>query len=161
MATNIYMELDKIKGECTDASHKNWLELLSFSHSVTQIIGASNKAGKVHAGSGASLGSFCVTKFIDTSSPDLNIYCAQGEDIAKATVEICQPTGKNEVYWKYQFKNLMVKSISVGTGGGNLPTENICFVYSEVKWTYVPISVEGKTGSKVERTWSLEKNKKI
>ena len=35
MADN-YMQIDGLKGESTDSEHKDWIELLSFSHSISQ-----------------------------------------------------------------------------------------------------------------------------
>ena len=34
---DIYMQIDGLKGESTDSEHKDWIELLSFNHSLSLI----------------------------------------------------------------------------------------------------------------------------
>ena len=160
MATSTYLQLDKIKGESTDTKHKDWIELFSFSHGVSQpVSGQSGTGGRSAAR--ADFQSFSVAKSVDKSSVDLHLYCASGDHIAKATVEICQETGDAVVYWKYEFENLMVESVSVSGGGSERPMENVSFVYDQVKWTYNPVDDKGKAGTAVDRTWSLASNKKV
>lgn len=160
MSTNTYLKLDKIKGESTDDKHKDQIEVFSFSHGLAQpISGPSGTGGR--AAARADFQSLQITKYVDAASPDLDIYCAQGSHIATAELEVCQETGSKECYWRYDFKNLMVESVSVSGGGSDRPVESVTFVYDEVKWTYTPIDTEGNAGTAVDRAWSLAENKKL
>ena len=160
MSTSTYLQLDKIKGESADDAHKQWIELFSFSHGLSQpISGQSGTGGR--ASSRADFQSFSVAKSFDSASCDLHLYCAAGTHIANATVEICQESGDKIVYLQYKFVNLMVESVSVSGGGSERPMENASFVYDQVTWTYTPVTDEGKAGTKVDRTWSLAQNKSM
>ena len=36
MATNMYIKIDDVVGEATDANHKTWIEILGWSHGFSQ-----------------------------------------------------------------------------------------------------------------------------
>lgn len=46
MAVDMFMKIDGVDGESTDDAHKKWIELLSYSHGVSQpTSGASGTGG--------------------------------------------------------------------------------------------------------------------
>ena len=36
MASDSYLQIDGLKGESTDSAHKDWIEILSHQHTITQ-----------------------------------------------------------------------------------------------------------------------------
>lgn len=159
MATNTYLHCDPIKGESTDEDHKDWIEVFSFNHGLSQpMSGASGTGGRGSAR--ADFGPFVVTKSIDNASVDLSIYCANGTHIAKVELEVCQESGERVCYLKYELENAMIQSVSVGGGGSDRPHETVTFVYDKISWTYTPVSNDGKPGTAVgPKKWNLETNK--
>ena len=148
MATNTYLHCDPIKGESTDEDHKDWIEVFSFNHGLSQpMSGASGTGGRSSAR--ADFAPFVVTKSIDNASVDLSIYCANGTHIAKVELEVCQESGERVCYLKYELENAMIQSISVGGGGSDRPHETVTFVYDKISWTYTPVSNDGKAGTAV------------
>lgn len=158
MATSTYLHADPLKGESTDDAHKDWIEVDSFSFGVSQpVSGASGTGGR--AAARADFQSFCVNKMVDKSSVDLALHCAQGKHIAKLELEVCQETGEKVNYWKYEFENTMVQSVSTNGGGSMRAAESVCFVYDKVTWTYTAVKDDGSAGDKVgPKIWDLEKN---
>lgn len=159
MGTNTYLKADPLKGESTDDKHKDWIEVESFNFGLSQpVSGPSGTGGR--AASRADFQSFCVNKVVDKSSVDLAMYCAQGKHIAKLELEVCQETGDKVNYWKYEFENAMVQSVSQNGGGSMRATEGVCFVYDKVVWTYTAVKNDGSAGDKVgPKFWDLETNK--
>ncbi len=159
MATSTYLHADPLKGESTDDKHKDWIEVESFSFGVSQpVSGASGTGGR--AAARADFQSFTVNKMVDKSSVDLALYCAQGKHIPKLELEVCQETGEKVNYWKMEFENTMVQSVSTSGGGSMRADESIAFVYDKVTWTYTAVKDDGSAGDKVgPKIWNLEKNK--
>ena len=77
MASNMFIKFDKVAGESTDANHKDWIEILSWSH------GFSQPASPLRGSSGstvemASHSDFNFTKAIDSATDDLIGACWKG-----------------------------------------------------------------------------------
>ncbi len=159
MATSTYLQIEPIKGESTDEKHKDWIEVESFSHNLSQpMSGPSGTGGR--AAARADFGPFVVMKSIDKASVDLNLHCAQGKHIAKLVLEVCQETGEKVCYLKYELENVMVQSVSISGGGSMRPSESVVFVYDKIAWTYTPVKNDGSADTAVgPKKWNLETNK--
>ncbi len=158
MATNTYLHCDPIKGESTDEDHKDWIEVFSFNHGLSQPMSGVNGTGG-RSSARADFDPFVITKSIDNASVDLSIYCASGTHIAKVELEVCQESGERVCYFKYELENAMIQSVSVG-GGSDRPHETVAFIYDKISWTYTLVSNDGKAGTAVgPKKWNLETNK--
>jgi type VI secretion system secreted protein Hcp len=117
MATHTYLQIDPIKGESTDDKHKEWIEVIGFSHGLAQpVSGPSGTGGR--AASRADFYPLTITKLADISSPDLYQYCALGKHIAKLKLEACQETGEKIPFVEIELEDVMVSGVS-GSGGGS------------------------------------------
>lgn len=159
MSTNTYMQIEPIKGESTDEAHKDWVEILSFSHGVSQpVSGPSGTGGRSAAR--ANFGDLTISKQVDKSSVDLHLYCAQGKHIAKLVIDVCQESGEKVCTWKYEMENVMVSSVAVSGGGSDRPMESVSFVYDIISWTYTPSKNDGTADTAVgPKKWDLQTNK--
>jgi type VI secretion system secreted protein Hcp len=159
MATSTYLKIDPLKGESTDTKHKDWIEVTSFEHGLSQpMSGPSGTGGR--AASRADFDTLTVEKMVDTATPDLNQYCAQGKHIAKLELEVCQETGDKVTYLKYEMENVMVKSVAINGAGSDRPTERVEFVFDKIGWEYTPVKNDGAAGGKVgPKKWNLQENK--
>ncbi len=50
MPYDMYLQIDGIKGDSTDDAHKDWIEVVSYSHGISQPSGASLSAEGAHSG---------------------------------------------------------------------------------------------------------------
>jgi type VI secretion system secreted protein Hcp len=160
MSFDTYIQLEPIKGESTDEKHKSWIEVFSFSHSVSQHGSGAVSGGSSRVAGKVDVQDFTVTKRVDLSSPYLNKHCCMGKHLDKAVVEVCKSTGQKEVFLKYSFENVVITSVSVGGGQGQeFPVETVTFSFGKVKWDYNHL--DNKTGAKVTNmtaTHDLVKN---
>lgn len=159
MATNCYMNADPCKGESTDDAHPDWIELLSFSHGLSQpMSGPSGTGGR--AAARADFQNFRAQKLVDKATVDLHMHCAKGEHIPKIKVDVCQETGEKVDYWKYEFDNCLVQSIDVSGGGSERPIEDVSISYDKVSWTYTAVNNDGSAGEKIgPKIFNLATNK--
>ena len=159
MSVDMYMKIEGIDGESTDAKHDKWFEILAFAHHLSQpVSGASRTGGRT--GGRADFGDVMVSKTVDAGTPDLNLFCCNGKHIPKIEVEFCLATEDKHTFMKYELSDVIITSYSTGGAAADdaRPTEEVSFAYGKIKWEYTPIDHTGKAGAAIDRTWILETN---
>jgi type VI secretion system secreted protein Hcp len=151
------LKLNGIKGEAQDKTHKDTIDVLAWS------FGASN-SGSTHAGSGGGSGKanfqdISVTKYIDKSSPVLMLHCANGKHIPDGTI-ICRKAGEKPLeYLIFDFKDVLVSSVSLGgSGGEDRLTENVSLNFGSFKYKYVEQTKAGGAGAQPDMQWDIPAN---
>ena len=162
MPSDIFMEIDGIKGESSDAKHKDQIEILSFNHGVNQSLGGSTSS------SGGALSGRCdhaplsIVKELDAASPILALACSEGRHIKSVTLRLNRAGGAKEKFMEYKLSDVVLTSVSVNGGGGGLPTEQVSMVYEEINWNYVKQNrADGTAAGNVASGWSLKEDKKL
>ncbi|MHC4229659.1 MAG: Hcp family type VI secretion system effector [Planctomycetota bacterium] len=160
MAADTFLKIDGIEGESTDAKHTKQIEVLSYSHGVSQMGSASDSTAGAKSTGRCDHQDFSIVKELDKASPELNLQCCKGTHIKEMTLELCSATGDKSPYMRYLFEGVIISSISIGGGGGGLPTESVTFNYNKINWIYVDTDHEtGKKKGEVKKWWSLKENK--
>ena len=159
MAVDIYLKLDGIPGESHDSKHKDWIQILSFSHSLSQ-------AGSMFSGGGQStsgrvdMADVSVMKRVDKSTPKLNWTLASGAHVKSAIIEFCQSTKDKHVFMKYSFEDVTLSSLQPSAAsGGDFPLENLGFRFSKIEWEYTPIDEKGGKLPSAKAWWDVKENK--
>jgi len=159
MAYAMYLKAEGIDGDSTDALHDKWIEIVSYSHAISQAPGGSLSGQGSLAGGKADHADFCLTKRLDSASPTLALKCCNGEAIPEVTFELCRATGEKVTFMKYVLKKVIVASVSPSGSGASqdpLPSEDVTLRYGEIYWSYVQTNADGSTGAAVEAAWSTE-----
>ena len=160
MASDTFLQIDGIKGESSDKDHKEWMEILSFNWGVSQM--ASGTASSAGGGSTqrADFQDLSIVKELDSSSPLLNKACWGGTHIKTVLLELNRAAGdKRQKYMEYKMENVIISSVSIGGGGGGLPTESLTFNYGKITTTYTKQAREGGGGAgEVPAGWNLQEN---
>lgn len=143
-----FMKLGDIKGEATDAGHKEWILIESMSSPLYRSIPGGAKDQQRTKGD-TTTGDIVVVRQLDKSSTKLQEACANGTFFKDVEIHFCT-TVKNaqEPYLKYLISDVIITSYSFhGQASGNpLPSEQISMNGSKCEWTY--IVVDPKTGDK-------------
>jgi type VI secretion system secreted protein Hcp len=151
MATNIYLKIEtpEIKGESTDSGHKDQIEILSWSHGVSQTTSPVRST----AGSGtverANHQDLSFSKYADISSTDLIKHCWAGTHFGKMTIAQFRSAGnegKDVEFLTIELEDVVISSYNIGAGGGDLPVESVSLAYGKVTYKYDP--ADQKTGAK-------------
>lgn len=157
MAYDMFLKVEGVDGDSTDAAHDKWIEVVSFSHGISQAPGGSLSGQGALTGGKADHSDFAITKRLDSSSPILALKCCMGEAIPEVTLEICRATGEKTTFMKYIFKPCIVASIAPHGSAASedpLPMEEVTFRYGEIDWAYTPTTAAGETGAAIEAKWS-------
>jgi type VI secretion system secreted protein Hcp len=162
MAFDAFLKIDGLDGECQDAKHANWIEVLSFSHGVSQPSAGSRSSGGAASGQRCDHQDFSVVKTLDKTSPKLNLFCSNGKHIKEVKLELCRATEDKNKYMEYKMDDVIISSVQPGgsaKGGEALPLEQVSFNYGKIVWTYTTTDhATGKAGGNVTANWSVIKN---
>lgn len=165
MASDIFLKIKGVDGESTDDKHKNEIEVMAFSHGVTQPTSAVASTSGGGTTGRCSHADFSITKALDKASPLLVQKCCTGEAIDEVVMTINRASGEKGglkvPYMVYKLTNVVISNVSIsGSGSGGEPTENVSFNYGKIEWEYTKQArAGGSAAGKTHGSWDLEKNK--
>ena len=151
----MFMKIEGIPGESTDEIHKNEIDIESFSWGVMQT-------GSATGGAGSGKVSFHDLSFVhkvDKASPKLFLATATGNHIPKAELTV-RKAGNNPLeYIKITMSDVLISSVSPGSSGNIIPTEEVTMNFGAIKIEYIPQNPStGETEPPVRAEWDLNAN---
>lgn len=162
MAIDAYLQIDGIKGESHDDTHKEWIEATGISWGVHQPRSATASTGGGHTAERAELSEISFSKLADLSSPLLLQSCACGKTIPKAKIELFRAdgTGARVKYFEIELENVLIGMVKPHLGGADpYLTENVNLKFSKVKWRYIQQKIGGGAGGSTIGGWDAAANK--
>lgn len=152
-ATDMFLFLQEIPGEVTQAPHANWIrvESASWNH------GASPAVAKVQ------FDAVSVTKLLDLSSPILALAAADGRHFRTAILDFQKTAPQPAVFLKIILTDVTVKAYAAGLNAGGatvLPAESIKLGFAKIEWVYFRQNADGSLSQTPARTgWDVINNK--
>lgn len=142
MATKMYIKFEEpaIEGSSKDSKHEKEIEVMSWNHSFSQPTSSVRSTAGGGTVEQANHSDFSLTKYMDSATDDLLKQCWTGKHIGKATFTAYRADGVSDDPVKYLeivMEGVVVSSISVGGGPGDIPVENVSLNYATVQYTYV------------------------
>jgi type VI secretion system secreted protein Hcp len=137
----IFMKLGEVKGEATDAGHKEWILCESLSAALFRSIPQGAKDQQRSRGH-TTLGDVNVVRQLDKSSIKLQENCVNGTYFPQVQIHLCtQVKNKNEPYLKYTLENVVITGYSFhGVESGNpLPSEEVTLCCTQAAWEYIVV----------------------
>lgn len=159
MAVDMFIQIGDIKGEATDKTHKEKIDVLAWSW------GLSN-SGTTHHGMGGGSGKANVqdlsfTKYVDSASHALLGACSNGQHFDDAHLIVRKAGGKGVAieYIKIDMTEVMVTSVSTGgSGGEDRLTENVTLNFAKVEFKYTPQKPDGSPGTPLPMAYDIAAN---
>ncbi len=161
MAFDIFLKIDGVKGESSDAQHRDEIEAASFSWGVSQQ--GSTSAG---AGGGAGKANFQdlhVVMNVSQAGPQLFLACAQGRHI-KTAILTCRKAGGRDRhdFLRYTLSDVLVSSYQTNAQAEDgVPVDEVSFKYTQLKVEYRPQKADGSLGTPVTAGWNLKTNEPL
>jgi len=151
-----------IPGESTLSGHATDIELLSYSHGISNPVqsGVSNTGRTTGR---PNFNEMVISKRLDATSPLLNFYCAQAKDLGKVTLMLVRQdpggatAGQNVIYMTYIMWKTLVSSVSVG-GSGDIPIETVTLNYTRLDWSYITQDKAMAPTGTIAKYWDQETN---
>ena len=160
MAVDIFLKLDKIKGESVDDKHAGSIDVLQWSWAMTQSgtthLGPGGGAGKV------DVGDLTLTKYVDMATHELLKACASGEHIANGELIVRKAGAVPLEYFRIELTDILVSSYSTGGSGDGMDRimETVTLNFAEYKVTYASQKNDGSKGPEGVAGFNIAKNVK-
>jgi len=163
MAIDVYLQIDGIKGESTDTTHKDWIECQHVSWEVLQPKSATASTGGGHTAERCEHSDILLHKLADLSTPLLLQNSSSGKTIPSARIEFMRADGDgNRVkYFEIELKDVLIGGVSPSVSEGDILKEELRLKFSQVKWKYTQQKVSGGTGGNTSGGWNLSQNKVV
>lgn len=138
MAIDVYLHIDGIKGESTDAAHQGWIEVTSAHLGVNQPRSATASTAGGHTAERCEHRSIAITKLADLSSPILMQTCSAGRTIPRAKLEFMRADGQGErvKYYEVELENVLIGSVNQTVHEEDVLHESLALKFSKVRWKY-------------------------
>ena len=163
MAFDCFLKIDTVDGESTDDKHKNWIEVLSFSHALEQPTSGSVSTGGGRGAQRCDHEDFTIVHTLDKASPKLALHCCNGMHLKEVKLELCRAAGDKTKYMEYKMADVIVSSVRpAGTAEEDapIPLEQVSFSYGKIEWIYTETDhATGKPKGDVKAHWDLKTNK--
>lgn len=161
MASDVYMQIEGIKGESADSGHQGWIELTSAHWGVVQPRSATASTAGGHTAERCEHRSLSLSKVVDLASPILMQACSMGKTIPKAKLEFMRADGdgKPVKYYEVELDNVIVSHVDQVLRDGGLLHDEIGLRFSKVKWKYTQQKIGGGASGNTAGGWDLSANK--
>lgn len=142
----IFLKYGSIKGETTQLTHKDWIEVNSFQWGVGRGISSGVGGGSKREASAPSVSEITITKTMDISSP-LLLKEALGGKAVDVKLELTQTdnSGKHVSYQKYVLSETLISGYSISSGGDR-PSESLSLNFTKIDSEY--LNIDDKFASK-------------
>lgn len=160
--SDIYIKIDGIPGEATDGDHKDWIEVLSYTHGITQPASATVSSAGGGTTTRCDHENYSITKYVDKASPKLYELCSSGKHISSITIDMMRASGDSRVkYMEVKMEQVVIAGVSPA-GGPEFPTESVSLNYGNIKWTYSQQKrPDGSQAGQTTGGWSLVEHKAV
>jgi len=157
VASDIFAKIGTIKGESTDAKHKDEIVVLSWTWGVTQTGTMSFGGG---GGSGkASFHDLNFTHHIDKATPLLLKACATGQHVPDATITV-RKAGKGQLeYLIIKLTDVLITSVAMSVAEDAATTENVSLQFAKVDLEYKPQKADGSLDAGLHFKYDIKANK--
>ncbi len=142
----IFLKYGDIKGETTQVTHKDWIEVSSVQWGVGRGISSGVGGGSKREASAPSVSEITVTKSFDIAYP-LLLKEAIGGKAVQVKLELTQTdnSGKHVSYQKYVLDGTLISGYSISSGGDR-PSESLSLNFTKIDSEY--LNIDDKFASK-------------
>lgn len=142
----IFLKYGTIKGETTQTTHKEWIEVNSLHWGVGRGVSSGVGGGSKREATAPSVSEITLTKSMDISSP-LLLKEALGGKAVEVKLELTQTdnSGKHVSYQKYVLSDTLISGYSMSSGGDR-PSESLSLNFTKIDSEY--LNIDDKFASK-------------
>lgn len=162
MAVDMFLKIDGIPGESTDASHRDEIDLLSYTWGESQPPTAGG-AGGGGAGGRVAMQDFHFAMRANKAFPKLFLACAAGAHIRNAILTVRRP-GENPVeFIKWTFTDITVASYQTASNvpTGEPPTDQVSLRFAKIEVEYRAMRPDGSLDAPIKAGWDVQTNRPV
>ena len=159
-AVDFFLKFDGIKGESTDAKHKDEVDVETWSWGETHVSGGPGGGG----GAGrVAIQDFHFTMRQNTASVGLMQACATGQHIKIAALTGRRAGKEQQEYLTFKFYDVLVSAFETGGSehADTAPVDQVAFNFAKIEVDYRPQQPNGTLGSPVHFGFDLRQQKPV
>lgn len=149
----IYLKIDGIQGDATEANHTNWITIDSMQFSTAREVKARIGGTAVREFSEPSVSDVTVSKPLDRASGGIFREALVGNQGKTYQIDVTSTGQGGTVLLTYILSHVMVSNYHISSGGDR-PEESITLNFAKVEVTFNPIG-----GSRSVTSYDLATNK--
>jgi type VI secretion system secreted protein Hcp len=153
MALDMFLKLDGIGGEASDAKHKGEIDVLSWSWGLSEPAapaGSGGGAGKV------KIEDISIQKLVDLASPLLLSFSAEGKHIKEGTLTTRKGVKGGSDFLLVKLTDVIVTSVQISASkDAGLPAESITLGFGKVELDYRQTEPDGSLGTEKSFKWDV------
>ena len=156
MAVDIFLKIDGIEGESSDAKHKGEIEIESFSWGAS----APGTGGPGGGGTGrVTMEDFSFTTPVTMASPKLFLACVERRRIKTALLTVRRSGGQQPDFLKVTMSDVQISGWKQAADA-ELPIDQVSMNFGKVQIAFAGQRPDGTPGDTVTAGWD-SKNTKI
>jgi len=158
MPSDIFISIEGIEGESTDAEFAGQIEVLGYNETVTMPTTGASSGGADTSGR-AEIMPLQIIKEMDASSPLLRQALCNAQVIPEVTLTLRRMVQNvGEPYMVYKLVKAKIVDVALNGDGasGSIPTESVSFRFEEMHYTYK--NTGSDASGNVEFKWSMKQN---
>ena len=160
---SIFMNYTGIKGEATDDSHKDWLDVDQIQWGVRRNITSASSTKSDRESANAEITDLTLTRRMDKSTPSLfmEACCGKGKDVVIHLTKTGDGAG-SDVFMEYTLKNALMSnySVSAKSQDEDRPSESITISFVEMEVKYTPYDDDGNAEAAIAVGYDTATNTK-
>ena len=159
-ASQIFVKIEGVRGQSTDAMHSGWIDATGFADKVFQPGGSTFSSG-TRTTEKASFNDILIAKKMDIASPRLFDLCASGKHVPRVQIDFVESTSRGKVVVAmYYLEDVVVSSVekNFDPKTGEV-MEQVTFKFAKIK--QVITDVMNPRGGKEEAGWDLVRGTSI
>jgi type VI secretion system secreted protein Hcp len=162
MAVDMFLKITDIKGESTDAKHKDEIDIESFSWGATQQAAGSAGGGGGGAGK-VQMQDFHFVMRSSKASPKLFQAVATGQHLKEAVLTARKAGGKDQIeFLKIKLSDILVSSYQeAASADGDAPNDSFSLNFSKIEVEYFSQGPTGKIEESTRAAWDVRHNVKF
>jgi type VI secretion system secreted protein Hcp len=161
MVVDMFLKIDGIQGESTDAGHKDEIDILSYTWGESQAV-VSGSAGGSAAGR-VAMQDFHFTTQVNKASAKLFLACASGAHIANAILTVRRPGANPFEFIKWTFTDVTVASYQTASNvlAAEPPTDQVSLRFAKIEVECKSMKPDGSLDAPIKAGWDLQANRPI
>ena len=161
MAEEMFLKVDGIQGESTDASHKDEIDILSYAWGESQPAAAASSPG-----TGAArviMQDFHFVMRVNKASPKLFLACANGARIKNAILTVRRAGAGAPEFLKWTLTDVTVASYqtAANVSPSDPPTDQVNLRFGKIEVEYRPVKPDGSLDVPIKAGFDVTANRPV
>jgi len=157
MVVDMFLKIDGIPGESSDASHKDEIDLLSYTWGESQTQPATPSGTGGRANSQVTMQDFHLTMHVNKASAKLFLACANQAHIKNAILTVRRPGAGALEFLKWTLTDVTVASYQTTSNipTGDPPTDQVSLRFAKIEVEYKSTKPDGSLDAPINASWDL------